>query len=123
MTDAYYSKIILIILIAIMITAGCSTISSHDKYVQVTVTEKFVKSQPMAFVDQSLVSNEAFYYHDYYIRYITGGMSKADRVSKDTYTSVFEGNTYVLKWGYIDDFDSDNKDYGFTSVIKKVGSP
>ena len=99
---------------------GCTKVSTHDPYTQATITEKFEKTKPMNFVNPELVSNPAWYYHDYYIRYTTGGTPRVDRVSKDVYSSVFEGKIYVLKWGFIDDFTSNTKEYGYIEIISEA---
>jgi hypothetical protein len=113
----------IILLILLTVTAmGCTTRSSHDQYTQATIVEKFEKKQlVMPWLDsQHSPPSEAWYNHDYYIRYKSGGAIKADRISVDTYTSVFEGNTYVLKWGYIDNIGVITKEYGYVEVISKV---
>jgi hypothetical protein len=116
-----YTVITILITISVMvITMGCTTVDAHEKYSQATITEKFSKSQPLFGVNPELVENPAWYSYDYFIRYTSEGVQKVDRVSQDTYTSVFEGNTYTLKWGYIDDFNCIHKEYGYIGVISQV---
>lgn len=106
--------------IMLVLVSGCTTANSHERYTQVTVTEKFYERYPMFGVNPELVSNPAWYHYDYYIRYTTGGNPHVDRVSKDVYATIFENKTYVLRWGYVNDMTSDNDEYGYTEVVSQV---
>ena len=107
----------LIIISVMVIAMGCTDIDSHERYTPATITEKFSERQPMMPLMVPSAMGSEWYDYDYYVRYTSEGVQKADRVSKDTYTSVLEGNTYVLKWGYIDDYDCINKEYGYVGVV------
>ena len=116
-----YGFIILFLIVSIMVmTMGCTMSDTRDPYSEVVIVDKFYQSQPMFGVDPSRVPDGAGYNHDYYIRYSTNGMLRVGRVSKEVYASVFETNTYILKWGYIKDFDSIENAYGYISVVSQV---
>jgi amino acid permease len=109
--------IVSVIISLMVISMGCTTTgNTHEPYSQVIIIEKFSQTQSTL----TTAFGYEFSDYNYYIRYKTNGGYKVDRISKDTYSSVFEGNIYVLKWGYINDANCIEKGYGYVGVISQV---
>lgn len=104
------------LLICLILASGC-VVDTHDTYSQKTIASKHFNKYPLPFGNPDLVKSGAWCEYDYFISSTNGDVAL---VTKDVYGNVFEGHTYILKWGHIRYIGGHTEDYGYTELIKEI---
>jgi len=113
--------LLLAVVLAAVVSAGCTETSGHAPYATVVIKQKFFTAAPMEIAGISMALaiptnslSGAFYDYNYYI--ITNG--ETAQVTKDVYAQVHENSSCTLQWGYVEDAESISKGYGYIDVVR-----